>query len=83
MSCASDRENILKSEGWTRQFVAGGGRLAEAAAAYRELGFEVRLEEVDPAGCRETQGCAACYEDPAARAEIKVIYTRRGVEDPV
>jgi hypothetical protein len=60
--------------GWTRRFTAIGGRLDEAVALYRGLGFEVRLEAAER-GTDEvpaTSGCAQCFVMSLART----IYTR-------
>jgi hypothetical protein len=67
------REEELKKEGWIRQFTADEPRLSEAVEEYQELGFEVRLEPVDPA---EMEGdCTSCLL--AAIDRYKTIYTRR------
>lgn len=68
----SPRDAELTAAGWVRRFSAGGARLAEAAAGYRELGLEVLTEPVDVEG---SSACVACVvENPDS---IKVIYTRR------
>ena len=77
MACDPARAARLLAEGWVRQFMAEEPRLSEAAAQYRQLGCEVRLEPVDAAGCAAGGGCSACYQDPAAAARYKVIFTRR------
>jgi hypothetical protein len=71
----------LKQEGWTRQFVASEPRLSEAAAMYREIGFEVRLEPLSPqGGCRsctdqeDPDACRACFE--GSEDQYKIIFTR-------
>ncbi len=51
-------------------------RLDEAVQVYRDLGFEVLLEPVDPAACQAGGGCAACFHDSQAAARFKVIFTR-------
>ena len=76
MTCGAAREAQLLAEGWTRQFMADQPRLGEAVALYRELGFEVRLEPLDPAACRASQGCAACFQDPEAAGRFRIIFTR-------
>lgn len=64
----------LVRDGWTRRFTAIGGRLHEAVALYRELGFEIRLEPAEPAveEGSDTSGCAECFVMSLART----IYTR-------
>ncbi len=68
----------LARHGWTRRFTAMGARLQEAAALYRGLGFEVRLEPAQP-GIEEVppaSGCAQCLVMSLART----IYTRPSAE---
>lgn len=77
MSCGAAREAQLLAQGWVKQFLADEPRLSEAVEEYRELGFEVRLEEVDPAACAASSGCAACFASPELAARFKVIFTRR------
>lgn len=64
----------LTRAGWTRRFTAIGGRLEEAVALYRELGFEIRLEPAEPGAesVLATSGCARCLVMSLART----IYTR-------
>ena len=62
----------LAEEGWTRQFVADEPRLREAAAAYEEAGFEVRLEPLPPES--ECGECRACFDGSEDR--YRIIYTR-------
>jgi hypothetical protein len=75
MSCSPERESLLIAQGWTRQFMAGEPRLGEAVQAYLDLGFAVHLEPVDAQACRTGQ-CTACFQEPAAAAQLKVIFTR-------
>jgi hypothetical protein len=77
MTCSAQREAQLKSEGWTKQFMADEPRLGEASAEYRRLGFEVHLEDVDPSACQEGLGCTACFELPEVAAQFKIIFTRK------
>ena len=77
MSCSAQRESQLKSEGWTKQFMADEPRLGEASAEYRRLGFEVLLEDVDPSACQENPGCTSCFELPEVAARFKIIFTRK------
>ena len=80
MACGPERERQLYSAGWERQFTASEPRLSEAVDNYRQLGFEVHLEPVDPAACQADGQCTACFDSPEAAAAIKIIYTRRPVE---
>lgn len=67
------RHQKLENEGWTRQFTADEPRLSEAVEEYRELGFEVLLEPIDPS--EMTGECTSCLM--AACDQYKTIYTRR------
>ena len=64
----------LRDEGWTKRFTALGRRLNEVAELYNELGFEVRLEPVDPdqAETMSAESCKGCFVTMQART----IYTR-------
>ncbi|MFH1058410.1 MAG: hypothetical protein V1797_07000 [Pseudomonadota bacterium] len=77
VSCHAARERHLTAAGWVRQFTADEPRLSEAMAAYRELGFEVIAEPLDPAACAQSTDCAACFQDPLTAARFRVIFTRR------
>jgi hypothetical protein len=65
---------VLERAGWTRRFTALGQRLAEVSTLYQQLGYEVRLEPVEP-GAEETpigETCSQCFVMTLART----IYTR-------
>ncbi len=74
-----ERIHTLEKEGWTRQFVADEPRLSDAVEAYREAGFEVRLEPLpaEPEGeeCAGEQECRICFEH--AEDRYRLILTRR------
>ena len=66
------REEELKKEGWEKRFTADEPRLSEAVAQYEELGFEVRLEPVDPLEMTgECTNCLMAFTD-----RYRTIYTR-------
>jgi hypothetical protein len=46
-------------QGWREVAVSAGAHLERMVNMYRELGFEVRLEEV----LREEQRCLQCYDE--------------------
>jgi len=78
----------LEKEGWTRQFTASEPRLSEAAALYRDLGFEVRLEGLPiKQGCDPCTGderedpeeCRACFE--GFEEQYRIIFTRPARKD--
>jgi hypothetical protein len=64
----------LEAQGWQRCFVADEPRLSEAVAAYRELGFDVRLVPVSAGD----GPCSECMK--AAPDRFRLIYTRRSSE---
>ena len=64
-------EEELLGEGWKPTSISGGTHLQRTLDMYRELGFEVRLEEVSGEECGE---CTVCYQE--AGETIYRIYTR-------
>lgn len=66
------REEELRKEGWEKRFATDEPRLSEMVEQYKELGFEVLLEPVDPL----SEECTTCLTDPAFRDHYKTIYTR-------
>ena len=64
-------------EGWKRRMVASEPRLSEIVEMYESLGFEVRLEPVDPEGPDwDEDECTLCLDDPAEAGRTRVVYTR-------
>lgn len=76
MNCSAEREAELKARGWTKQFSADEPRLSEAVEEYRDLGFAVHLEPVDPKACQAEGQCTACFDNPEVARRFKVIFTR-------
>jgi hypothetical protein len=83
----SSRLDVLKREGWTRQFVASEPRLSEAVATYEELGFEVHLEPLLSDGepallplIDSGDECAKCFD--GFQEQYKIIFTRPGKAGP-
>lgn len=81
------RDDFLRQEGWTRQFIANEPRLSEAVEMYREAGFDVHLEplsklEKTPGGPQPASGdeCRQCFE--GFEDQYKVIFTRPARDDP-
>jgi hypothetical protein len=75
LSCGggSQKEEKLKKQGWIRQFVPDKPRLSEAVELYKELGYDVRLEE---ASFEEVnQICKNCLLSNCDK--YKTIYIRR------
>ena len=64
------REEELRKEGWEKRFTTDEPRLSEAVEQYKQIGFEVLVEPVDPAS-GECTGCLAGVSN-----RIKTIYTR-------
>lgn len=81
------RAEILKRDGWTRQFIADEPRLSEAVDMYKEAGFEVHLEPL-PKPEKKTEApksasegkCRQCFEGIEDR--YKVIFTRPRKDAP-
>jgi len=81
------REQILKREGWTRQFTANQPRLDEAVEMYEEAGFEVHLEpflkqQKTPETAKLSQGadCRQCFD--GFEDQYKIIYTKPSRDNP-
>lgn len=64
----------LLAAGWERRFTAAGARVAEAVALYRQLGFEVLEQPVQPVELPDD--CTECQIVSLLR--FTTIYTRRG-----
>ena len=64
-------------EDWKRRTVVSEPRLSEIVEMYESMGFEVRLEPVDPddPGIGE-DGCTLCFDDPVEAERTRVVYTR-------
>ena len=83
------RLEILKQEGWTRQFVASEPRLSEAVELYKETGYEVHLEPLpkpdnpfDFPQAMTGSECTTCFE--GSEENYKIIFTRpkKGSDGP-
>ncbi len=70
------REEELKKEGWEKRFTIDEPRLSEMVEQYKELGFEVLLEQVD----LSSEECTTCLENPAFSNRYKTIYTRKNTK---
>ena len=63
----------LLDAGWIRRFSASGDRLQELVQAYKEAGFEVRVE-----GLAVSAACSSCSEYlNCVSNDTKLIYTRK------
>jgi len=67
------REEELKQQGWVRQFVTDEPRLSEAVELYRELGYEVHLEQTSFEELNQI--CKNCLE--ADCEKYRTIYIRK------
>jgi hypothetical protein len=65
------RDLDLALEGWRRRFVGGPPRLEEMVGLYRELGHEVRVEELTDEDLADH--CAGCR---VALSLFRIVYTR-------
>ena len=63
----------LEKEGWTQASLTGGQHLERTLEMYKELGFEVYLEEVVPSDCEQ---CGTFYE--SGDEKVYRIYTKTG-----
>jgi regulator of replication initiation timing len=73
VAAAAEADPARLARGWQRRFVAEGSRADEMMALYRELGYEVCADPVDPKELDE--GCRQCALVAAFR--FRTIYTRR------
>jgi len=62
-------------EGWELASLSGGDHLKRVTEMYREMGFEVYVEEVRPEDCA---GCTECFK--ASGEPVFRVYKRRPVE---
>jgi hypothetical protein len=70
----SKKEEALEPEGWKRMATYSEPRLSEMVEEYKELGFEVRIEDVD----LDSEDCAECIQlEPES---TKTIYVRKKTE---
>jgi hypothetical protein len=67
------RERLL-AEGWEERFSASGTRLEELASYYRNLGYEVRVEDL--AEVAAEGACVECFAQGGADGPTGVIFTR-------
>ena len=74
------RQGLL-DEGWEERFSASGERLEEAAAEYRSLGYEVRVEGLVDVASGAT--CTQCFTVPMADGPTGVLFTRVAAAAPL
>ncbi|MCI0496839.1 MAG: hypothetical protein L0Z54_00875 [Thermoplasmata archaeon] len=68
----------LGEEGWARRSILSEPRPTEAVEAYRALGMEVAVVDIDATTAKE---CSSCLE--ASPGTYKVVYTRPGRAPPL
>ncbi len=70
--CSIPPDPQLIAEGWERRFIGDARMARDAVDSYTELGFEVRLESVDPGQLKDDcSGCKVIY------AHFRAVYTRK------
>jgi len=69
-------EEKIEREGWRQASITGGQHLERTVEMYKELGFDVYLEEVKPEECGT---CTLCYQ--VGNETIYRVYTRPKVEE--
>ena len=72
------RDDGMERNGWTRRFVVVRDRASEFVEMYRAMGYEVRLEPLDPEQLPASE-CGDCVQ--VTCAGCVVIYTRRREEN--
>ncbi len=75
MQEAGKTRQELEKEDWKLASITSGAHLRRVLEMYRELGFDVYLEEITP---EEGEGCTICYV--TGNETITRIYTRRKPE---
>ncbi|MCS7281560.1 MAG: hypothetical protein NZ583_08095 [Desulfobacterota bacterium] len=77
----TNREKILKEQGWEKRMIACEPKLSELVELYKEIGFEVHLEPLpdvekfDSSSLDSDEECLLCYEQN--RDKYRIIFTRR------
>jgi len=68
-------------DGCEARFIGQDPRLSEVIEMYREIGFEVRVEQFSSAGCDDC--CKSCFDESVVPQ--MVVYTRSndGSEDDI
>ena len=61
----------LEAEGWQLASISSGAHLERTVEMYKELGFEIYLEEIDVDSCKE---CMECFKEGGEKPYR--IYTR-------
>lgn len=61
----------MEASGWQRRSVHDETRLSEVVENYRELGFDVRTVELDPA----EEDCDECFKE-VKPGHYLVVYTK-------
>jgi hypothetical protein len=72
--------NLLRratDDGWERRFLADRARGEEAAALFRSLGYEVRLDPVEGSAIADDGCCSGCA---ASARGLVTVYTRKAKE---
>ena len=59
-------------EGWEARFIGQEPRLSEVIEMYREIGYEVRVQQFSSIGCDDC--CKSCFDESVVPQ--MVVYTR-------
>ena len=72
LGCALPPNQALLEQGWERRFIGDARMARDAVDNYTAMGFEVRLESLNPDELRDDcTGCKAMF------SEFKAVYTRK------
>ncbi|MFQ5706609.1 MAG: hypothetical protein ACE5HO_04120 [bacterium] len=72
LGCTIPADPELLAAGWERRFIADARMARDAIDTYGDLGYEVRLEPIDPEGLRdECSGCKVLFK------HFSAVYTRK------
>jgi len=58
--------------GWQSRYVGSEPKVSEIAQTYRELGFEVKIDDFNPVNCGT---CTMCFDE--SPLQHQVVYTRK------
>ena len=61
-------------DGWEARFIGQEPRLSEIIEMYREIGYEVLVEEFSSSSCDSC--CKSCFDESSVPQ--MVVYTRKG-----
>ncbi len=72
LGCSVPPDPQLIADGWARRFIGDARMARDAVDTYTDVGYEVRLEEVDPGQLNDDcGGCKVMF------AHFRAVYTRK------